>query len=158
MSAVRSSLALLSPEMRAQAEVKLAALPRRTHRHEGAARQPKPKITRKVGLLARISEPAERLAFHMKAEGIAFVREYEFWPERKFRADFAIPASMLLFEVDGGIWTGGRHLRPEGYERDQIKRNEAVILGWRLFNFTPSMISSGYAINMIKRALRIKTT
>ena len=34
------------------------------------------------------------------------VREYAFAPKRRYRADFAFPAHMLLIEIEGAIYTG----------------------------------------------------
>jgi very-short-patch-repair endonuclease len=68
------------------------------------------------------------------------VSEYRFHPERKWRADFAILNKRILIEVEGGIWTGGRHTRGAGFAADMDKYNIATLLGWRLLRFTPSQI------------------
>jgi very-short-patch-repair endonuclease len=106
-------------------------------------------------LIPKISSiPEERLAFHLRAEGIThFQREYVFWPERKFRADFAFVLEWLLVEVDGGLHQQGRHTRADGFEKDCTKLNEAALMGWRVLRFSPAMVSSGFAVNTIKRAL-----
>lgn len=59
----------------------------------------------------------------------------------------------IAIEAEGGVWTGGRHTRGGGFERDCEKYAEAVLLGWRVFRFTSSHIQNGYAISVIKRAL-----
>lgn len=66
--------------------------------------------------------------------------EYRF-SERKFRFDFAYPEAKVAIEIEGQGPKGlGRHQRPEGFERDLEKYNLAVVLGWRILRFTPSMI------------------
>ena len=66
------------------------------------------------------------------------VREHEFVPDRRFRADFAHVASRVLIEVDGGQWApgGGRH----NQDKDREKRNLAALNGWRVLYFSPRMI------------------
>ena len=64
---------------------------------------------------------------------------------------------MVALEVDGGTWTQGRHTRGAGYERDCEKRNAATELGWRVYNVTPAMIRSGYALDLLERVLGRET-
>ena len=46
---------------------------------------------------------------------IEVVKEYLFHPTRKWRFDYAIPDHKIALEVEGGVWTGGRHTRPQGF-------------------------------------------
>jgi len=64
--------------------------------------------------------------------------EFRFHGERKWRADFAIPSRMILIEIEGGIWSGGRHTRGGGFAGDMEKYNAAAVLGYRLLRYTPS--------------------
>ena len=80
--------------------------------------------------------------------------EYRFHDLRRWRFDFAWPAQKVAAEVDGGMWTRGRHVRGKGYIGDCRKRNEATRLGWRVFNFTPSMLNNNEAIDTLKEALQ----
>ena len=75
--------------------------------------------------------------------------EYRFHPDRRWRFDFADPARKIAVECEGGTWTGGRHVRGDGFQKDCEKYNEAARLGWRVFRFTKGMISSGDAIAKI---------
>ncbi len=79
--------------------------------------------------------------------------EFRFHPTRKWAADFAWPDHKLLVEYEGGVFTGGRHTRGEGYENDCEKYNEAVLHGWRLLRFTHNMVRSGLALQQTERAL-----
>lgn len=65
------------------------------------------------------------------------VSEFKFHPDRRWRADFAIPSAKLLVEVDGGIWSGGRHTRGGGFIGDMEKLNAAACLGYRVLRFQP---------------------
>lgn len=96
----------------------------------------------------------ESLAFQIRALRLPSpVREYRFHGSRKWRADFAWPECRLLVEVEGGTWTGGRHTRGAGFEKDVEKYNEAALDGWTVLRFTGRMIESGKAIQMIERRI-----
>lgn len=62
--------------------------------------------------------------------------EYKFHPTRKWRFDFAHLTSKVAIEVEGGIWSQGRHTRGSGYMADCKKYNAAIIEGWRVFRIT----------------------
>jgi very-short-patch-repair endonuclease len=76
-------------------------------------------------------------------------REFKFHPTRKWRADLAWPKAGLIVEVDGGVWSGGRHTRPGGYIKDCEKLNAATLLGWRIMRFTTDDLGAGTATPMI---------
>jgi very-short-patch-repair endonuclease len=175
VSGLRWTIDQLNPKLRAQVQKKLdhvraTAKGERTNVCMGpesklfgaTSSKPGPRKKGSHALIPRISKPEERLAFHLRADGIDhFEREYKFWPERKFRADFAFLAERVLVEVDGGLHEGGgkkrgRHTRARGFERDCVKRNEAQITGWLMLNFSPAMVASGHAVHTIKRALEAR--
>lgn len=83
------------------------------------------------------------------------VREHRFCPGRRFRFDWAWPERRVALELEGGIWTRGRHTRPQGYERDCEKYSLAAIIGWRVVRATPAMLEDGRALRLVKRALEI---
>lgn len=55
---------------------------------------------------------------------------------RDWAFDFAWPELKLAVEIEGGIWSGGRHTRGKGFDEDCRKYNSAVKLGWRVYRFT----------------------
>src|SRR5699024_12196626 len=77
-------------------------------------------------------EKLERLLLqHLRAHQLPEPeREYSFHSQRKWRFDFAYPALRIGIECEGGIHSGGRHVRGTGYERDLDKYNAAVLCGW----------------------------
>jgi hypothetical protein len=78
--------------------------------------------------------------------------EYEFaLPERFWRFDLAFPSIKVAVEIEGGIWTGGRHTRGRGFLADIEKYNHATLLGWRLLRVTPQMIADGQAFVLLDR-------
>ena len=63
--------------------------------------------------------------------------EWPFHPTRKWRFDYACPELKIAIEVDGGIFTGGRHSGGVGQLKDFEKGNAACSLGWYVFHTTP---------------------
>lgn len=79
------------------------------------------------------------------------VAEYRFAPPRRWRLDFAWPEQKLALEVEGGIWTGGRHTRGSGFIGDMEKYNTLAIMRWHLLRVTPAQIKSGEAATLVKK-------
>src|SRR5579875_2148816 len=80
-------------------------------------------------------------------------REYRFEEHRGpsgrrafYRFDFAWPEKKIAVECEGGHWTGGRHVRGYGFEKDCRKYNRAALLGWKVLRFTSAMIRNFEAI------------
>jgi hypothetical protein len=59
---------------------------------------------------------------------------------RHWRFDYAWPDQMVALEVDGGVYTQGRHTRGAGFEEDCRKMNTAAAVGWLVFRVTPQML------------------
>ncbi len=68
------------------------------------------------------------------------VAEHKFCATRKWRFDFAIPSHMIAIEVNGAIWTAGRHSRGSGLIKEYEKMRAAAILGWRVMPFATDEI------------------
>ncbi|MDS7935650.1 DUF559 domain-containing protein [Acinetobacter sp. V91_7] len=97
------------------------------------------------------SEGETVLATHLRACRIDFEQEYKFHPKRKWRADFLITGTKILIEVEGGIWSGGRHTRGKGYLGDMEKYNEAAMMGFIVLRFSTEQVKSGVAIKQIEQ-------
>ena len=90
----------------------------------------------------------------LKSEGLPLPEpEYEFHASRAFRFDYAWPHVSVALEVDGGVWTGGRHTRGAGFLRDHEKRNAAACYGWRMIYTTPKQLCTMETVNTIREAL-----
>lgn len=81
------------------------------------------------------------------------VKEYKFHPERRWRFDYAIPEHKIALEVEGGVWTQGRHTRPQGFLGDMEKYNQATLMGWRVFRTTPTELYRTATVNLLKKAI-----
>ncbi|MGN5619224.1 DUF559 domain-containing protein [Acinetobacter sp. Brlt_5] len=110
-----------------------------------AAKRPKKVKGQKVA-----SEGEAKLVQQLKALKIDFVQEFKFHTSRKWRADFHIKNTKLLIEVEGGIWSGGRHTRGKGYLGDMEKYNTATMMGYQVLRFSTEQVTSGFAINQIE--------
>ena len=85
--------------------------------------------------------------------GVECVKEYKFHPERRWRFDYAIPEYKIALEVEGGVWTQGRHTRPQGFLGDVEKYNQATLMGWRVFRTTPTELYRTATVNLLKMAI-----
>lgn len=110
------------------------------------------KITRK----AKTPPPSEHDLFTRLCAsqlGAECVKEYRFYKARKWRFDYALPLYKIALEVEGGVWTQGRHVRPQGFLGDMQKYNTAALLGWRVFRTTPDNLVSNDTISLLKCAI-----
>ena len=112
------------------------------------------KLTGKAAQMVATHDPFVQLCL---AHGLpAPVKEFRFHPTRKWRFDYAWEGCWEYFiamEVEGGVWTGGRHTRGKGFLGDMEKYNEAAIMGWCVLRCTPKDIKSGKAVELVKRAM-----
>ncbi|EOQ63927.1 hypothetical protein F935_01557 [Acinetobacter calcoaceticus ANC 3811] len=111
----------------------------------------KPKRRASVKKERVVSEGEATLVQHLKTHKISFVQEYKFHPKRKWRADFLIMGTKILVEVEGGIWSGGRHTRGKGYLGDMEKYNEAAMMGFTVLRFSTEQVKAGVAIKQIEQ-------
>jgi len=79
--------------------------------------------------------------------------EYRFLKKRRFRFDFAWPDRMIAMEVEGGVWSGGRHTRGKVYSRDLENYNLVILRGWKVYRFTTQDVTSGTSISFMKNIL-----
>ncbi len=102
-----------------------------------------------------MSDLEATLDFQLKALKIGgYGREVKFHPERKWRGDFVWgrPA-MLIVEVEGGTYSGGRHVRGKGFEEDARKYNQAALMGYTVLRFTGKQVKSGEAAECVETYL-----
>lgn len=94
----------------------------------------------------RPAELTDTLVYHLDALGVTgYEREYQFHKPRRWRFDLAFVALRVAVECEGGVWTGGRHTSPVGFQRDIEKYNRATMDGWRVLRYAAPMIRSGEA-------------
>lgn len=111
--------------------------------------------------MIRPSKLEDLLAFQIKAAGLPHPsRQVAFGDSigREWVLDFAwlaVPSSPagLAVEVDGGILTRGRHVRPLGREEDMVKDAALMAAGWRVLRVSETMVKGGWAVRWIAAAL-----
>ncbi|MDA8289197.1 MAG: DUF559 domain-containing protein [Actinomycetota bacterium] len=86
------------------------------------------------------------------------VRQARLVPGREFAFDFAWPDQRLACEVDGGLHSGGRHVRGAGAERDAEKYSLAAAEGYRVVRVSTGMVKDGRAVELVARALAWHST
>jgi hypothetical protein len=84
-----------------------------------------------------------RIVALCRAEGLPLpIPEYAFAaPARKWRADYCWPIRKVIVEIDGGLWTQGRHSRGAGMLADFAKLNAATLLGYAVLRYGPHQIA-----------------
>ena len=81
-------------------------------------------------------------------------KEWKFHPVRKWRFDYSIPKYKIAIEIDGGVWTYGRHNRSAGYLADMEKFNAAAALGWVVLKFTPQQQYTRKTLEIIRQTIK----
>lgn len=61
---------------------------------------------------------------------------------------------MIAVELEGGVWTGGRHTRGSGFIADCEKYNRAAAMGYFVFRFDGGAVKRGEAIDFMLAALK----
>ena len=84
-------------------------------------------------------------------KGFEIGKEFKFHHTRKWRFDYAFPFLMIAVEVDGGVWTGGRHINPAGYVNDMEKLNTAASMGWLVLRITTDDRFASKTFDLIKQ-------
>jgi very-short-patch-repair endonuclease len=98
----------------------------------------------------------QRFIESCKDAGLDVVPEYKFHETRKWRIDFYFESGQkkVALEIEGGVWSGGRHTRGSGFQKDMEKYNEMTKHGILLLRFQPKDLDSPEdIISTIKNAL-----
>lgn len=76
--------------------------------------------------------------------GVKHEFEYRFAaPDRQWRSDIAFPSVKVAIEIDGGLWTYGRHNRAASMLGDMEKGNGYAARGWLVFHTPWEWIEGG---------------
>jgi hypothetical protein len=80
---------------------------------------------------------------------IAFVKEYKFCKERKWKIDYYLTDLNAAIEVEGGVWSGGRHINPKGFLNDIDKYNAITMAQIQLLRIDTDRLNSAYFKGLI---------
>lgn len=76
-------------------------------------------------------------------------REFQFCPDRKWRVDYLHLPTKIIIELEGGVFSGGRHVRSKGFIEDAFKYNAASLMGYRLIRIGTGMVTPNYLQQII---------
>lgn len=100
------------------------------------------------------------MRMHLSELCLRFAEEYRFDPVRRWKFDFAVwPEGRRVggkragVEIDGGLWTQGRHTRGKGYQADMDKLNAATAAGWHVFRFSVEDVKLARDIPLLRKWL-----
>lgn len=81
--------------------------------------------------------------------------EYQFHKNRKWRIDwyFEHGNRRVALEVEGGVYTNGRHTRAAGFLKDMEKYNALSEAGIFLLRCTPDELMTTKIFELVKRVL-----
>lgn len=79
--------------------------------------------------------------------------EFRFDKKRRWRWDFCWPGQLVALEIQGGLWTRGRHVRGKGYLNDMEKWNAGTLAGWRILLVTPQQLLTWQTVEMLRKLL-----
>ncbi len=68
---------------------------------------------------------------------------------RRWRFDWCWQSHRVALEVDGGVFSGGRHTRGAGFSKDMEKLNEAARQGWTVVRTTPAKLCKIETIDLL---------
>lgn len=104
-----------------------------------------------LGALMKKRSPMEEkfLALWNRLDAPILVSEHRFHPKRKWRFDFAHIGARIAVELDGGIYSNGRHNRASGFLKDCEKLNAAAAAGWRVFRLATGMITEAAVLPIV---------
>jgi len=85
------------------------------------------------------------------------VAELRFHSVRLWRMDFAWPEHRVYLEVQGGIFTNGRHSRGAAMLKEWEKINTASGMGWRQILCQPKDLMTHATADYIRTALNFKS-
>ena len=82
--------------------------------------------------------------------------EHRFDAKRKWRVDWAFVRGevKVALEIQGGLFSGGRHVRGAALLREYEKLNALAAHGYRVVFCTPQQFKTGEAIALVERAIK----
>jgi hypothetical protein len=82
--------------------------------------------------------------------------EVQFHSTRRWRFDYAWPQYRVALEIEGGVFTGGRHTSGAGFVKDAEKYNYAACMGWAIIRCMPRTLCTGDTMAFIKQAIQVQ--
>ena len=92
----------------------------------------------------KLSPTILKLQIEKEIFGARVELEHKFHDKRRWRIDLAVwlPNCKVAIEIEGGVFTKGRHINPKGFLNDIEKYNALTLYGWKLLRYTH--VAHGY--------------
>lgn len=105
---------------------------------------------------AKMSSGELAFAQQLKDAGISFMYDQPFAQSigRKWKFDFLL-SGRIVFEIEGGVWSRGRHTRGKGFLDDLEKYNTATMMGYHVFRVSTEQAETGKALALAREALKL---
>jgi very-short-patch-repair endonuclease len=84
--------------------------------------------------------------------------EFRFHKERKWRFDYCHERTRVAIELDGGIFSKGRHTTAKGFQGDCDKFNAAAEDGFYVFRLATGMVTQERVETIIRTIRRLSFT
>jgi len=83
------------------------------------------------------------------------IGEHRFSKGRRWRFDRAWLTEKVAVELEGGVYSHGRHNRPKGFIADCEKYNRAAVEGWLVLRYTTQHLRENplAVVAQVKQAL-----
>lgn len=81
--------------------------------------------------------------------------EHRFHPVRRWRFDYAHLPTKTAIELEGGVYSRGRHSRGKGFIRDCEKYLNATAMGWTVCRLATGMVTAEN-LKMIAEAIEMR--
>ena len=97
---------------------------------------------------------------YLRELGLDFRAEWQFFHERKWRFDYMLGGFVnsqcwhpgdTAIEIEGAVWTRGRHTRGKGYIADLEKYRTAAAIGIKVYRFSTQEVMNGTAKAFLER-------
>lgn len=114
--------------------------------------KPQPKTEARKDLDKEIREAFARQfeTVWRRCNGPELIKEFRFCEERDWRNDYLHAPTRIIIELDGGVYNGGRHVRPKGFIEDCVKLNAATMRGYRVLRIPTGFATDNYLSQIIE--------
>lgn len=114
------------------------------------AKQPKTEARKDLDKELRESFARQFETVWQRCDGPALRKEFKFCEARDWRNDYLHEPTRIIIELDGGVFNGGRHVRPQGFIEDCVKLNMATMHGYGVIRIPTGFATDNYLSQIIK--------
>jgi very-short-patch-repair endonuclease len=113
------------------------------------AKEPKTEARKDLEREIRESFARQFETVWQRCNGPALRKEFKFCEVRDWRNDYLHEPTRIIIELDGGVFNGGRHVRPQGFIEDCVKLNMATMHGYGVIRIPTGFATDNYLSQII---------